>query len=126
VLVVVDAVPRVAVDPVAVVHVVLVGDRLVTAPLAVDVHVARMREVERIERRRDLVHVVCLQVMDVPVMEVVEMVAVGDGRMAAPRVVVVIVVGMRLVRMGLRRSGRSAHPSMVAQVPGAWGVRSSP
>lgn len=125
-LVVVDAVPRVAVDPVTVVHVILVGDRLVAAARPMDVHVARVREVERIERRGRLVHVVRLQVVDVPVMEVVEMIPVGDGRVATPRVMVVIVAGVRRVRMGLHRLGRSGHPWMVAQVPRTRGVLSSP
>jgi hypothetical protein len=94
VLVVVDVVPGVAVIPVDVVDVVLVGDRGVAAAGLVHVHVPEVRDVRFGGRERD-VHVVLVDVVDVAVVQEVHMVLVRHGGVAAEAIVH---VGMRVER----------------------------
>ena len=104
VLVVVDVVPRVEMLAVAIVHVVPMRDGRMAAVRAVDVHVPRVRLVDRLQLRDDLVHMIGLEVMQMPVVEVVEMVVMRDRRVAAPRI-----VGVRVVVVGVVRDGRGMH-----------------
>lgn len=117
VLVVVDVVSRVAMDAVPVVDVIPVRDRLVPATRAVDVHVAGMWEVERVEGARHVVHVVGIKVVDVALVEEVEVVVMRDGGMTTPAVMemVVVVVGrVGVVRLRRRPARSAGHPPMVA------------
>jgi hypothetical protein len=95
VLVVVDVVPRVTVAAVDVVQVVVVRHGLVPASLAVDVHVAGVRQVMAEQVDRAVVHVVLVDVMDVTVVEEVDVVGMRYGGMPAEAVVG---VGVLLVR----------------------------
>ena len=110
-LVVVDAVARVEVLAVPIVHVVAVGDGVMAAAGAVDVHVPGVRLMERLELRDHLVHVVRVEVVEMPVVEVIEVVPVRDRGVPAPRVVGVVVVVMGRVGGG---SG-GTHACIVAQ-----------
>jgi hypothetical protein len=102
VLVVVDVVPRVAVRAVDVVDVVLVADRLVAAPLAMRVHVPGVRQVGVRGRAGLGVHVVVVDPVRMAVVEVVDVVAVLQGRVSAAGSVL---VGMRLERLVRIRFG---------------------
>jgi hypothetical protein len=104
VLVVVDVVPRVAMIPVDVVEVVLVGHRDVPAAIPVDVHVARVREVAArdVDDPVRVVDVILVDVVDVPVVQEVDVVIVRHRGMPAVAVVDVRVLRERVVR---RRGG---------------------
>jgi len=97
VLVVVVVVDGVQVLPVAVVGVAGMGRRLVAARGPVDVHVAAVRQVDRVAGRGTLVDMVAVGMVEMPVVEEVEMVVVDDLRMPAPAVVQVGMRGMRVV-----------------------------
>jgi starvation-inducible DNA-binding protein len=112
VLVVVAGVARVAVGVVLVVDVVGMLDDGVAAAFAVHVHVPRVRLMEGRDRGLDLVHVVRVEVVDVPVVEVVQVVAVAHGGMSAPGVMDVLVVGEGTVVAAGHRIAL-AHPHIV-------------
>jgi hypothetical protein len=95
VLVVVDVVPGVPVAAVDVVDVVAVRDGRVAASLRVDVHVPGMRQVVPDEVHRAGVDVVLVNVVHVPIVEEVDVVVVGYGRVPA---VPVVAVRMLLAR----------------------------
>jgi hypothetical protein len=102
VLVVVDVMPGVAMVAVDVVDVVLVGDRGVPAAILVDVHVAGVREVAPRDGEDlvGVVHVILVDVVDVPVVQEVDVVLVGDrGVPAEP------VVDVRVLLDGMMRDG---------------------
>jgi hypothetical protein len=103
VLVVVDVVPRVAVVPVDVVDVVLVGDRGVPAAVLVHVHVPGVRDVSFRARGNALriVHVVFVDVVDVPVVQEVDVVLVRHRGVAAEAVVHVRVLLERVMGDGV-------------------------
>jgi hypothetical protein len=108
VLVVVDVVAGVAVVPVDVVDVILVGDRGVPATVIVHVHVTGVLEM-LVGGRERVVHVVLVDMMDVTVVQEVHVVLVGHRGMAAEAVVQVGMQVRRAVRGGvghrfLRRS----------------------
>jgi hypothetical protein len=102
VLVVVDVMPGVAVVPVDVVEVVLVGDRGMPAAVLVDVHVAVVREVAHRDGEDlvDVVHVVLVDVVDVPVVQEVDVALVGDRGMPTEPV-----VNVRVLLDGVMRGG---------------------
>jgi hypothetical protein len=107
VLVVVDVVPGVAVVPVDVVDVVLVGDGTVPATVLVHVHVPGVREVVTGALR--FVHVVLVDMVDVAFVQEVHVILVGHRGVPAEAVVHVGVGVERTVRDGvghrfLRRS----------------------
>jgi hypothetical protein len=111
VLVVVDVVSRVAMGAVDVVDVVLVTHGLVTATVAVHVHVAHMGDVRLGFGHVLVVHVVSVDPVGVAVVEVVEVVPVTDRRVTAADIVGVRMLLQRVVRFALghghlRRHGR--------------------
>ena len=87
VLVVVDVVPRVPMIAVHVVDMVVVSDRGVSAAGLVDVHVPGVRDVGAEISPGLLVDVVLVDVVDMPVVEEVHVVVVGDRRVPAEPVV---------------------------------------
>jgi len=103
VLVVVDVVSGVAMIPVDVVEVVLVGHRDVPAAIPVDVHVARVRDVAArdVHDPVRLVDVVLVDVVDVPVVQEVDVVLVRHRGMPAVAVVDVRVLRDRVVNGGV-------------------------
>lgn len=109
----------------AVVLVIAVRHRVVTTARAVDMHMARVWLVDRLELGDDLVHVIGLEVVEMPVVEVVEVVAVRDGRVPAPRVVGVVVIVVRRVGDGrwVHRTRMVAHPR--ADAPDAPDARAA-
>lgn len=96
-LVVVVAVDRMEVLAVPVVGVAGMRRQRVAAGGSVDVHVAAMRQVDRVAGRGTLVDMVAVGMVEMPVVEEVEMVVVDDLRMPAPAVVQVDMRGMRVV-----------------------------
>jgi hypothetical protein len=120
VLVVVGAVARVPVLAVLEVEVVAVLDRRVPAVGPVDVHVPRVRQVERVHRTRDIVDMVDVEVVDVPVVEIVQVALVGDRGVPAPAVVRMGVRGVGQMLGDDRRGGGPAHDGpMVTQDAGS-------
>ena len=101
-LVVVDVMPGVAMVAVDVVDVVLVGDRGVPTAVLVDVHVAGVRQVEvrGIEHGVEVVHVILVDVVDVPVVQEVDVVLVGHRGVPAVPVVHVGMLPERVVGNG--------------------------
>jgi hypothetical protein len=81
-----------AVTTVQEVHVATVVDRRVAAALAMDVHVATVGQMACRLGLADVVHVPIVPVMDVPVVDVVQVVLMDDGRVSAEPVVVVTMV----------------------------------
>ena len=113
-LVVVVAVAGVTVLAVLVVDVAGMLDRGMAAGGAVDVHVAGVAQMERGHRGGDIIHVIDVEVMDVAIVEVVQVVPMGDGRVTAPRVMLVVVRGVRLMLGG----GGGAHGESWSHIPG--------
>jgi hypothetical protein len=74
-----------------VVDVVQVLHGRVAAGGAVDMHVPRVGQVERRHGPGHVIDVVDIEMMDMPIVEVVEVVAVRDGGVATPPVVLVVV-----------------------------------
>jgi hypothetical protein len=123
VLVVVDVVSRVAMGAVDVVDVVFVTDGLVTATLAVHMHVPDVRDVSLALGHVLVVDMVAVDAVGVAVVEVVDVVPVADRGMTAAGVVGVRMLLQRLVRLGfghghLRRHG-SPSPSGFASTRAA-------
>lgn len=112
-LVVVVAVGRVQVLPMAVVRVTGVGGRRMAASRPMDMHVTGMRDVHRHLVDDPVVHVVAVEVMEMAVVQVVEVVVVPEGGVPAPPVMHVVMGGVRAVRWvlvgstGLRVHARS-------------------
>lgn len=117
-LVVVIAVGRMQVLPVTEVDVAGMHGRLMSASGTMDVHVATVRQMTRRPWHGPVVDMIAIAMVEVPVVQVVEVVVVRDRHVPAPRVVPVVMglVGqVRLVRG--RPSGVSVHGrSMVAPV----------
>jgi phage tail sheath gpL-like len=101
VLVVVGRVPDVAVLAVDEVEVIVVGDRRVPAAVGVDVHVPAMGQVPVLAGRGDVVHVIVVGVVDVAVVQEIQVIVVGDRRMAAKAIVRVVVFVVGLMTRGL-------------------------
>jgi hypothetical protein len=101
------AVRGVAVLAVLEIQVVQVLDRRVPAALAMDVHVAGVGQVQTVECRCHIIHVIDVQVVDVAIMEVVQVVAMGHRCVTAPPV---MPVGVGLVRLMLQRRARRHGP----------------
>jgi hypothetical protein len=101
VLVVVTAMGCVTMVPVEVVVVVVVGDGRVPAAGPVDVHVADVNDVEISGLDRGS-HLAVHDVVDLPVVQEVDVVVVGHGRMSAEAV-----MGVRVIVEGEGR--RIAH-----------------
>jgi hypothetical protein len=100
VLVVVGRVADVAVLAMHEVAVIAVRDGTMPATGGMDVHVAGVRDVEPGCPFGDVVHVVLVRVVDVSVVQVVQVVLVGDGGMAAEPVMHVRMHIVRLVGHG--------------------------
>jgi hypothetical protein len=97
VLVVVVAVDRMQVFPVAIVGVTGMRRELVTTGRPVDMHVAAVRQMHLGSRRRPFIDVVAIGMVEMAIVEEVEMVLVGDLRVPAPAVVQVGVRRMSVV-----------------------------
>jgi hypothetical protein len=110
-----DVMADVAVIAVDIVDVVAVDDRFVAAPVGVDVHVPGVGQVKPcpVDRGPRVVHVVVMDVMDLPVVEEVHVSLVRDGGVAAEAVVDVRV----LVETAVRGAGHAVPP--VATVAGS-------
>jgi hypothetical protein len=100
VLVVVRAVRGVTMLAMDEVVVVLVRDERVAATRDVDVHVRLVRQVRDRRRGGQALDMVVAGVMQLAVVEVIDMVAVEDGRVAAPGMVSVAMVLDRAMRPG--------------------------
>jgi hypothetical protein len=115
----------VAVVAVDIVHVILVGHGSVTTAVLVDVHVAGVRDVELagVDRGLEVIHVILVDVVDVPVVQEVDVVLVGHRGVPAEPVVHVGMLPERVMGSGFwhATSGRHGSPngrSPQTMVPG--------
>jgi hypothetical protein len=111
------AVDGVAMLAMAEVEVVEVRHDAVTTLGCVDVHMARMREVERGRRDGSVVNVVEVEVVQVPIVEVVQVAFVGHGRMSAPAIVDMLVHAVRPMLERVHAPIRPGSPRRHAAPP---------